>query len=171
MKKRWLTIRFARVVSGGSLFQLYSLLEAKCIQSENVAFLLGLIRVCFWPDEAWFLGDVSFFLHPEGDESYEEEARNAMLSLFADSLLSPFKELDSMRSIRLSVLRVFEQFQDEVMCQNFCLHLIDLTIASLFPQIEVWSHLVETKDEELASDFGVCEQTVAKATREGGASA
>ena len=149
---RGLMIRSARILSGGSLFQLYTLLETKCVQSENVAFMLGLIRVCFWPEEAWFLGDVSFFLHPEGEESYEDEARNAMLALFADSLLSPFKGLDSMRSIRLSVLRVFEQFQDEVMCQNFCLHLIDLAVASLFPQIEVWSHLVEAKDEELSSE-------------------
>ena len=61
-----------------------------------------------------------------------------------------------MRSIRLSVLRVFEQFQDEVMCQNICLHLIDLAVASLFPQIEVWSHLVETREEELSSDSCVC---------------
>ena len=154
--KRCVIIRSARVVSGGSLFQLYTRLEAKCVESENVAFMLGLARVCFWPDEAWFLGDVSFFLHPEGEESYEDEARNAMLALFADSLFSPFKELDSMRSIRLSVLRVFEQFQDEVMCQNFCLHLIDLAVASLFPQIEVWSHLVETREEELSSDSCVC---------------
>lgn len=143
------------MVSGGSLYRLYSELEGNVLSSQNVAFVLGLIRVCVWPEEEWFLNDVSLFVRKE--ENGIDDARSAMLSLFTESLLYRFKEYDSTRTIRLSVLRVFEQFQDDLMCKNFCLHLLDLVIATLFPQIEVWSHLVETHsdDDSVSSDWTV----------------
>lgn len=143
------------MVSGGSLYRLYSELEGNALNSQNVAFVLGLIRVCVWSEEEWFLNDVSLFVRKE--ENRIDDARSAMLSLFTESLLYRFKEYDSTRTIRLSVLRVFEQFQDDLMCQNFCLHLLDLVIATLFPQIEVWCHLVETHsdDDSVSSDWTV----------------
>lgn len=143
------------MVSGGSLYRLYSELEGNVLSSQNVVFVLGMIRVCVWPEEEWFLNDVSLFVRKE--ENGIDDARSAMLSLFTESLLYRFKEYDSTRTIRLSVLRVFEQFQDDLMCKNFCLHLLDLVIATLFPQIEVWSHLAETHsdDDSVSSDWTV----------------
>ena len=70
------------MVSGGSLYRLYSELEGNVLSSQNVAFVLGLIRVCVWPEEEWFLNDVSLFVRKE--ENGIDDARSAMLSLFTE---------------------------------------------------------------------------------------
>ena len=76
------------------------------------------------------------------------QARSALLSEFPDELFKFLEKFDSIATIRLSLLRIFEQFQDPLFCKNVCLHLLDFTISTFFPTIEVWSHLVESPEEE-----------------------
>ena len=80
-----------------------------------------------------------------------EETREAVLSEFPPSVYRFLEQFDSLSTIRLSILRLFEQFQDETVCKNICLHCMDVILSALFPSIEVWSQLVEKEEKEECS--------------------
>ena len=105
--------------------------------------MVGCLRIFLYPDEEWYLKDL-----PEAASL--EETREAVLSEFPPSLYHFLEQFDSLSTIRLSILRLFEQFQDETVCKNVCLHCMDVILAALFPSIEVWSQLVEKEEEECA---------------------
>lgn len=84
------------------------------------------------------------------DRQLRAEARKALLSDLPSPLMHFFASYDPVKTTRLSLLRLFEQLQDELMCKNMCLHLLDVLIAKFFPSIQVWSQLVvvDERDEE-----------------------
>ena len=133
--------RGARVLSGGSLFRYYEEKESAFLDAKNLAFMVGCLRIFLYSDEEWYLKDI-----PEAVSL--EETREAVLSEFPESLYRFLEQFDSLSTIRLSILRLFEQFQDESVCKNICLHCMDVILASLFPTIEVWSQLVEKEEKE-----------------------
>lgn len=144
----------AHILNGGSLFKYYQYLEHEFISSTNIALLLGCIRIHAFPNEEWYLdnlsslsGDTSFYQSMD-DNTEMSQARNALLSELPNDLLQFLEKFDSMATIRLSLLRIFEQFQDPLFCENVCLHCIDVIISTFFPTIEVWSHLVESPDDD-----------------------
>lgn len=109
--------------------------------------MVGCLRIFLYPDEEWYLKDI-----PEAASL--EEAREAVLSEFPPSLYHFLEQFDSLSTVRLSILRLFEQFQDETVCKNICLHCMDVILAALFPSIEVWSQLVEKEEEEWSVCLG-----------------
>ena len=144
-----------RVLSGGSLLETYIAMEKKVLESENVARFLGYLRIKAWDEEQWFLTDIRCFMRggeePAGDamegKSEVEMARKMLLENVPERFVKLLEQFDSLRGIRLSLMRVFEQFQSELLCKNLCLHLLDVLVATLFPEIEVWSHLVEEAED------------------------
>lgn len=139
-----------RVLTGGTLLDAFVETEKRAMGSESVARLLGFLRICAWDDEQWFLADNRCFRReseaPAG-KSEVERARQTVLENLPERWVRIAEQVDSLRGLRLSVMRVFEQFQSEVMCMNLCLHGLDVLVATLFPEIEVWSHLVEEAEE------------------------
>lgn len=142
------------MVAGGSLLQSYMEFAEILGNSRHVSDFLGYLRISMWKDEEWFLSDRKVFMREkEKDEddddakSAVDKARKAMLENMPEWLMKALEQFDSLRGIRLSLMRVFEQFQSELLCKNFCLHFLDLLVATLFPDIEVWSHLAEDIEE------------------------
>ena len=139
-----------RVLTGGSLLETYVETEKRAMGSESVARLLGWLRVRAWDGEQWFLADNRCFRReseaPAG-RSEVERARRTVLENLPERWVRVAEQVDSARGLRLSVMRVFEQFQSEALCRNLCLHGLDVLVATLFPEIEVWSHLVEEAEE------------------------
>ena len=136
--------RVAHILNGGSLFKYYQHLEHDFISPTNIAFLLGCLRIHSYIDEQWYLqnlsslsGDASFSQYSSCEESTEmSQARSVLLSDFPDDLLKFLAKFDSIATIRLSLLRIFEQFQDPLFCKNMCLHLLDIVISTFFTTIE-----------------------------------
>ena len=148
-------LRMAHILNGGSLFKYYQRLEHDFISPTNIAFLLGCLRIHSYSNEEWYLenlsslsGDASYSQYSSEENNEMSQARSALLSEFPDELFKFLEKFDSIATIRLSLLRIFEQFQDPLFCKNVCLHLLDITISTFFPTIEVWSHLVESPEEE-----------------------
>lgn len=148
--------RVAHIINGGSLFKYYKQVENDFISPTNIAFLLGCLRIRSYSGEEWYLQNPSSLSveaslsenSPSEEGSEMNRARNALLSNFPDELFLFLEKFDSLATIRLSLLRIFEQFQDELFCKNLCLHLMDILISTFFPSIEVWSHLVESPEDE-----------------------
>lgn len=157
--REWLE-RGVRALSGGSLLAAFVETEKRATGSESVARLLGWLRVRAWRGGPWFLDDARCFRRDdEADDedgadrassagkSEVERARQTLLENVPDRWVERLAPFDSLRGLRLSLMRVFEQFQSELVCRNLCLHALDLLVATLFPEIEVWSHLVEEAEE------------------------
>ena len=126
------------------MFHYYEQKESDFLDAKNLAFMVGCLRIFLYPDEEWYLKDL-----PEAVSL--EETREAVLSEFPPSVYRFLEQFDFLSTIRLSILRLFEQFQDETVCKNICLHCMDVILAALFPSIEVWSQLVEKEEKEECS--------------------
>ena len=155
-------------MTGGSFVKYFHRLESNFIQSPNVSFILGFLRIyLFSKDDIsvhHIFGDKAVDdliqkaqnrLNKEKDmsgltreEKIRSLAREALLSCIPKSLEQYLCSRESIQTIRLALLRIFEELQDDLMCKNMCLHLIDLWISLLFPPIPVWSQLVEEDEEE-----------------------
>ena len=70
-----------------------------------------------------------------------------MLSCIPKSLENYLCSQESIQTIRLALLRVFEELQDGLICKDLCLHLVDVLISLFFPSIPVWSQLVDEEEE------------------------
>ena len=162
--------RFIKVLTGGTFVKYFHKLESNFIQSPNISFLLGFLRIYLFSRK-----DISV-QHLFGDRAVdeliqkaqavlkEEEvtpnmtreeqvrslARKAMLSCIPKSFETYLCSQESIQTIRLALLRVFEELQDELICKNMCLHLVDVFISLFFPSIPVWSQLVE--EEEVSEE-------------------
>lgn len=123
-----------RTVSCGSLFSFYQHLQKEFISSENVAFLLGWLRMSVFSDEFFF------YEQKEESELNQREIRKRILSCFSSRFYEVLAKEETARRCRLSVMCFYESFQSDMLCRNQAMYLLDRLISILFPEIEVWSY-------------------------------
>lgn len=107
------------------------------MSASNVAFFVGLLRVSLFSKEHYF------YVTQEEQATNRRSLRKKLLAALSPEMMDVFSTWETPRRCRLSVMCFYESFQSPFLCRNFAMHLLDLIISIVFPEIEVWSSLVK----------------------------